>query len=217
MRMRLAALMCTTLVAIGVAACGGGSKTVTVEIPPRLDLSDFARVGLATFTVENAKGGLHELATRRFAEQVLEATRGVEVLELNDTDAVLQQSSESSFGPASARLVGSAHQVPAVFAGPLKVSNVKPSGGLTSFGLPHVEATVSVELTVALYSTQTGGTLWRAGAGACEKVGHLSIVRGEPSFSAKDPEAAYGRLVDRLIAVVSRDLYPTYERRTVQS
>ena len=104
MRMRLAACVCTTFLAIGAAACGGGSRTVTVEIPPRLDLSDFARVGLATFTVENAKGGLHELATRRFAEQVLEATRGVEVLELSDTDAVLRQASESTFGPASARV-----------------------------------------------------------------------------------------------------------------
>ena len=213
MRMRIAVWICAAVMATGAAACGGGSKTVTVTIPPRLDLSDFARVGLATFTVENAKGGLHELATRRFAEQVLEATRGVEVLELHDTPALLQASSESTFGPASARVVGTAHQVPAVFAGHLKVSNVKPSGGLSGFGLPHVEATVSVELTVALYSTQTGGTLWRAGAGAGEKVGHLSIIRGEPSFSAKDPDAAYGRLVDRLIAVVSRDLYPTYERR----
>jgi hypothetical protein len=213
MRMRIVAWVCTAVVAIGAAACGGGRKTVTVEIPPRLDLSDFARVGLVTFTVENAKGGLHELATRRFAEQVLEATRGVEVLELNDTGALLQQAAESTFGPASARIVGTAHQVPAVFAGHMKVSNVKPSGGLTGFGLPHVEATVSVELTVAFYATPTGGTLWRAGAAAGEKVGHLSIVRGEPSFSAKDPEAAYGRLVDRLIAVVSRDLYPTYERR----
>ena len=212
MRMRLTVWMGITAVAVGVAACGG-SKTVTVTIPPRLDLSDFARVALATFTVENAKGGLHELATRRFAQQVLEATRGVEVLELTDTSSLLQQASESTFGPSSARTVGAAHQVPAVFAGHMKVSNVKPSGGLSGFGIPHVEATVSVELTVALYSTQTGGTLWRAGSAAGEKVGHLSIARGEPSFSAKDPEAAYGRLVDRLLAVVSRDLYPTYERR----
>jgi hypothetical protein len=37
-----------------------------------------------------------------------------------------------------------------------------------------------------------------------------------PTFEAKDPNAAYGRLVDRLIAVVTQDLYPTYERRAVQ-
>jgi hypothetical protein len=194
-------------------ACGGGRQYTTVMIPPRLDLGQFERAALATFTVENAKGSLHELATRRFAEQILQAPQDVEVLELTGTDAVLRQAGEPAFGPGSARAIGAAHDVPVVFAGHLTVSNVKPSGGLSALGIPHFEATVQVELNVGLYSTQSGGTLWRAGSTASEKVGQLAIVRGEPSFSAKDPSAAYGRLVDRLVAVVSRDLYPTYERR----
>jgi hypothetical protein len=66
---------------------------------------------------------------------------------------------------------------------------------------------------VALYSTRTGGTLWRSGAAASERVGQLSISGGQPTFSAKDPAAAYGRLVDRLVASVSQDLYPTYQRQ----
>jgi hypothetical protein len=198
---------------VTAVACGGGKKYTTVTIPPRLDLGRFQRAGLATFTVQNAKGSLHELATRRFAEQVLQAPQDVEVLELTGTDAIVRLAGEPVFGPASARAVGTSHDVPVVFAGHLTVSNVKPSGGLSGLGIPHVEATVQVELNVGLYSTQTGGTLWRAGSTASEKVGQLAIVRGEPSFSAKDPNAAYGRLVDRLVAVVSRDLYPTYERR----
>ena len=52
----------------------------------------------------------------------------------------------------------------------------------------------------------------RAGSEASERVGQVAVVGGQPSFSAKDPNAAYGRLVDRLIAAVSQDLYPTYER-----
>ena len=116
--------------------------------------------------------------------------------------------------------MGSTHDVPVVFAGHMKVSNVKPSGGiiggLSSLATPHFEATVSVELDVALYSSRTGGTLWRAGASASEKVGSLIINRGEPTFSAKDPNLAYGRLVDRLVSVVSQDLFPTYERRVAR-
>lgn len=210
--MRIAMWVCVAAVAVSAGACSG-KQYVTVTIPPRLDLSGIERVGLTTFTVQNARGGLHELATQRFAEQVLEASRGIEVLELGDAGAILQQAGEPVFGPAAARAVGADHDVPAVFAGHLVVSDVKPSGGLTAFGIPHVEATVTVELRVALYSTETGGTLWRAGSTAGEKVGHLTIAGGEPSFSAKDPAAAYGRLVDHLVAVVSRDLFPTYERR----
>lgn len=210
--MRIVTWLCAAAIAVTAAACGG-KKYVTVEIPPRLDLSGIERVALTTFTVENAKGTLHELATQRFAEQVLEASRGLEVLELGNPAPILEGAGEPIFGPAAARAVGAAHEVPAVFGGHMKVSNVNPTGGLTSFGIPHLEATVAVELSVALYSTETGGTLWRAGSSASEKVGHLAVVGGEPSFSARDPRAAYGRLVDHLVAVVSRDLFPTYERR----
>jgi hypothetical protein len=204
------------LAASSVAAACGGRKYVTVTIPPRLDLARYERAALAAFTVENAKGSLHELATRRFAEHVLAASQEVEVLELGSTEPVLAQVGEREFGPAAAKSIGTSHDVPVVFAGHMKVSNVKPSGGIGGFGIPHVEATVAVELSVGLYSTRTGGTLWRSGASASEKVGHLSVAGGVPSFSAKDPNAAYGRLVDRLIAVVTQDLYPTYERRYQQ-
>jgi len=212
--MRFRHLTCAAVVLAAATACGGGHRAVTVTIPPRLDLRQYGHVAaLVTFTPQNAKGSLHELATRRFSERVLSASRGVELLELGDADPLLKRSHEAVFGPESAKIVGADRNVPVVFAGLLKVSNVKPSGGLSGFGIPHLEATVSVELTVALYSTASGGTLWRASSSASEKVGQLSMSGSVPTFSAKDPGAAYGRLVDRLVAVVTRDLYPTYERR----
>ncbi len=208
--MRISTWLCVAVLLAGfLVACGGKRQTIT--IPPRLDVSQYGRAALLTFTVENAKGSLHELATRRFAEHVLQASRGVEIVEVGHADAVLQRTGERPFGPVAAKAIGDAHDVPVVFSGHVKVSNVKPSGGL--LGIPYVEANVSVDLSVGLYSARTGGTLWRSGAVSSEKVGQLSIIGGEPSFSATDPNAAYGRLVDRLVAVVSRDLYPTYERR----
>jgi len=201
------------LVAV-VTACGGGHKASTVTIPPRLMLSDYGKAAaLVNFTAENNKGSLHELATRKFSEKVLGASRAVEILELGDPAPTMKDAGETAFGPASAKIIGATRDVPVVFAGVLKVSNVKPSGGITGFGIPHLEATVSVELQVALYSTKSGGTLWRDAASVSEKVGSFSMSGNVPSFSAKDPNAAYGRLVDRLVATVSRDLYPTYERR----
>jgi hypothetical protein len=91
----------------------------------------------------------------------------------------------------------------------------RPSGRVVGIQLPTLEATVSVELSVALFSTKSGGTIWRSSAIATEKVGQLSMIGGEPSFAARDPNAAYGRLVNRLVAIVTSDLRPTwhYERR----
>jgi hypothetical protein len=200
-----------TVAALGVVACGGARYT-TVTIPPRLDLAEWNRAALTTFSVENAKGTLHELATRRFSERLLHATR-LEILEIDPFDPALHQAGERTFGPATARAVGETHPVPVVFSGHLKVSNVKPRGGLATLAIPFVDATVTVDLTVGLHATATGGTLWRASGSLSEQVGHLTMVNGEPSFSASDPNAAYGRLVERLVAIVTRDLYPTYERR----
>lgn len=214
--MQLWARTCAVMVLVTLAAACGPKQpkqqVVTVTIPPRLDLTQHKRAALTTFTVQNAKGSLHELATRRFAEAALHA-QPVEILEVGEAGPVMQQAGESVFGPATAKAYGNSHDVPVVFAGHLKVSNARPSGGITGLTVPHFEATISVELSVALYSARTGGTLWRSGAEAAEKVTQLSFIGGEPSFSAQDPNAAYGRLVDRLVSVVSKDMYPTYERR----
>jgi hypothetical protein len=207
----------TVLLGMGlVAACGGsGTKYTTVTIPPRLDLTQYDRAAITTFTVENAKGSLNELATRRFGETVLR-TQKVELIEAGTVDDAMQKTGETTFGPATAKAIGNERDVPAVIAGHMKVSNVRPSGGLTSFAVPHLEVTLAVDLDVALYSSRTGGTLWRASSSASERVGQVSMSGNMPTFSAKDPNAAYGRLVDRLVAVVSQDLYPTYERRVVR-
>lgn len=46
-----------------------------------------------------------------------------------------------------------------------------------------------------------------------DAVGGLAVVDGEPHFSARDPKEAYGRLVDRLVLAVTRDLRPTWRRQ----
>jgi len=165
--------------------------------PPRLNLAPYGSVGLVTFSVENAKGALNELATQRFEEYMLAAQPGIEVREFKQA-------------PDSVQALGGDRGVPVVFQGHLKISNVKPSGGLLGLSLPHVEATVSVALSVWLVSTKTGGTLWRSSATSTEKVGQLAIIGGEPSFTARDPNDAYGQMVNHLVRAVTYDLRSTW-------
>jgi hypothetical protein len=209
--MSAARLVATALLAAVLAAgCGGGTHSVLV--PPRLDLQPYGRVGLFTFTAEGAKGSLNEVATEHFSEAMLNGQSGIEVLELGTEDTLLQRVGETEFGTAAAQAVGKERHLPAVFVGHLTVSNIKPSGGLLGLSAAFVQATVSVELSVRLLSTESGGTLWRSSAAASEKVGGLSMVNGEPHFAAKNPNDAYGQLVDRLVYAVTRDLRPTWER-----
>jgi len=188
-------------------ACGGGTRQVLE--PPRLDLKPYGRVGLVLFTVEKAKGSLNDLATQRFSEDILAAQPGIEVLELGAVDSVRQRVGETEYGPATAQALAG-RKIPVVFFGRLKISDVKASGGLAGLTMPHVEATISAELTVGLYSTETGGTLWRASGTASRKVGGLSIVGGEPYFSAKDPDKTYVAMVNDLVYHVTYDLRSTW-------
>ncbi len=205
----LSRLLPLALLLAGLSAGCAGKR---VLVPPRLDLQPYGKVGLVTFTVENAKGSLHELATQRFAEEVLAGQSGIELLEVGNTDSLVKRVGETQFGPGSAQALGQERDVPAVFVGHLKVSNVKPSGGI-GIGVPFVQATVSVELLVRLINTKTGGTLWRSSAAASEKVGSVALVGGVPNFSAKNPNDAYGRLVNQLVWSVTYDLRPTWRKQ----
>jgi hypothetical protein len=187
-----------------LVACGGKY----VWVAPRLDLQPHSPVGLVTFTIENAQGSLHEVATQRFAEAAFAGQENIEILELGDAESLLSRIGETELGPRAAQAIGEQHRVPAVFVGHLVVSNVKPSGGLTPFGGPRLRATVTVDLIVRLLSTATGGTLWSRSARATETVGEVGLVNGRPVFGAEDPNEAYGRLVDLLVDDVTMDLRP---------
>jgi hypothetical protein len=200
-----AARMAATLLLVGALS---GCSAKYVWLAPRLDLQPHTPVGLVTFTIENAQGSLHEVATQRFAEAAFAGQDGIEILELGEADAVLAAVGEPEMGPRAAQRIGTTYEVPAVFVGHLVVSNVKPSGALPPFGGPQLKATVSVELTVRLLSTKSGGTLWSRSANATETVGEVGLVNGRPYFGAEDPNDAYGRLVEQLVEAVTGDLRP---------
>jgi hypothetical protein len=201
------------VLAAALAVFGCASSHVVVQVPPRLDLVPYGRVGLVRFTVEGATGSLDELATQRFEEQLLAAQTGFEVLELGSADSVLRQTGTTELGAAAAESLGAQRGVPAVFFGHLRVSNVQPTSVLMGLAQGHVEANVSAELSVQLVMTKSGGTVWRSSARSREQVGQVSIAGGIPSFSARDPNVAYGQLVNHLVYAVTRDFRPTLQRQ----
>jgi hypothetical protein len=210
---RLPVSVSSLAVALFALAGLSGCSAKYMWVAPRLDLQPHSPVGLVTFTVENAQGSLHEVATRRFAEAAFAGQDRIELLELGEADEVLAAVGEPEMGPRAAQRIGTTYEVPAVFVGHLVVSNVTPSGALPPFGGPQLRATVSVELTVRLLSTASGGTLWTRSARSTETVGEIGLVNGRPYFGAEDPNNAYGRLVDELVVAVTEDLRPQRVRQ----
>ena len=199
--MRVLRVLICYFVVLALFGCGGGYHPARqrVLLPPTLNLVPHHNIGLFQFSVENAKGNLHEFATRRFEEYVLAAQSGIEMREFTSSDStrVFDSSNDTT-------------NCPVAFFGHLKISNVKPSGGLTAGLSPIVEARVTVELSVWLVNTRTGGVLWRRSSAETEKVGGLSFIGGTPSFSARHPNDAYGHIINQLVYNVTYDVRSTW-------
>ncbi len=79
--MRVFRVLVCSLTIVAVFGCGGSHRPLRqrVLLPPTLNLVPYRNIGLFEFSVENAKGTLHQFATRRFEEYVLAAQTGIEV------------------------------------------------------------------------------------------------------------------------------------------
>src|SRR3954471_21820624 len=182
-RLQYALAVCGTL---ALSACASKYS----QVPARLSLAPYGRIALVTFSTDQSNGGMSSLATQRCAEALLASQTGVELLELGSADSSLRDLSASTDGATLAQALGKRRNVPAVFVGFLKVSNMKPSGHLDGSGM-NVRAGVSAELTVRLLSTSTGGTVWRSSAAANGTVGRINITDRLPSIAIRDKEEAY--------------------------
>ena len=183
--------LCATL---ALSACAAHY----VQVAPRMDLGPYGHVALVTFRGANADSGVAGLATRRFAESVLNGQGSIEVLELDAADTTLKALADRG--------------VPAVFLGTLTLTDPRPSGHL-SMSSVSVRETVSAELSVKLVSTSTGGTMWRSSARTDGTLGRASLAGLRPSVSIRDKDEAYGEVVDRLVANVTQDFRPTWVKQ----
>jgi hypothetical protein len=195
--------------ALALSACAAHYA----QVPARLRLQPYGRVALVTFSTEGANRELSTAATQRFAEALLASQSGVELLELTSADSSLRTLAAAGDASALAQALGREKQVPAVFLGQLKMSDVKPHGMVSSAGRLNVRASVSGELTVRLVSTSTGGTVWRSSSAADGTVGKVAISGNLPAVAVRDPNEAYGEVVDQLVRDVTRDLRPTWVKQ----
>ena len=75
------------MVVAGGALAVAGCSSQLARVPPRMDLGGYDRVALVTFSADPAKNSLGQLATERFAEEVLTSQSGFELIELGPADS----------------------------------------------------------------------------------------------------------------------------------
>jgi hypothetical protein len=198
MRSRRTVLLHSAVVlacAVALPACAAKYA----QVPPRLDLTPYGRIALAEFAAAPEHRAAAVLATGRFAEALL-ASQRIELLEMGAADTLWQ-------------VLGDSAGVPAVVLGELTVTEERPRGSLSLAGL-DVRSTVVAELRVRLVATASGGTLWRASSRRRGTVGRVAVTgSGVPTMSVRDREAAYGELVQDLVADVTHDLRASWVKQ----
>ena len=185
-----------------------------VLIPPEIDLIPFERVGLISFSLENAAGRIDEIATQRFLQEIIFHQRGVQIIELGTIDEVLAKIGESGIGPDTAAAIGEQFEVTSFFYGKVSVSDVRPKIDINPFikGM-RVQAVFSISATARFLSTETGVTLWTDSVQMEDSLAYMSMGHGQvPYFDLRDQEDAYRELIESLIHELTKDFRPTKRR-----
>ena len=182
-----------------LAAC---SRT-RVLVAPAIDLKPRSRIGLVTFTAQGAKGALAVLATQRFEEHLLRAQPGIEIIELGVI--------EGPVDAAVAQKLGDERGLRSIITGNLVVSDVRPRVRITGGLRASAEATVS--LAAKMLSAESGATLWTQSSQLRQTLGSISLLEGVAVFDAKDPQDAYGEMVDQLVWNLTYDFRSTWVRK----
>lgn len=193
--------------------CGARRETVTVPVPPRIDLKQLETIGIIDFST-SSRGRLGPLATRRFTEAARYDQGVVRMLEFGSESDALRSVGSSDLSPESIKALGSEFGVQTILTGELTVSDVKPDVFISGLRSGSLSARVDATLAVRLVETSTGASIWSSSARSTQSVGHVSVFKGGGFvFDADDPERAYGDLIDSLVAQVTQDFRVRYERR----
>lgn len=185
-----------------------------VMVPPDVDLTGFDTVGFIAFTSET-EGNFDEYLNERFLEEISFSQRGVHFLELGTAEEVLQEIEHRKLDRDAIQEIGRKFNVDAVITGRLDISEIKPRVRVFNILSDlNVHADVDARITAKLFDTEHGSIVWTASARDRKTVANLSVAAGRPFFlNARNPEEAYGDLVDSIIFKVTRDLRVRYVRR----
>ena len=185
-----------------------------VLVPPEIDLIPFERVGLISFSLENAGGRIDEIATQRFLQEITFHQRGVQIIELGTMEDVLERIDKSAIDPEAIAAIGKEFGITSFFYGKIVVSDVRPRidiGALIKS--MRVQAVFSISATVRFLATETGATLWTDSVQREDSLAYLSMEQGRiPYFDLRDQEEAYRELIERLVHALTRDFRPTKRR-----
>ncbi len=206
-------LFAFTVLLIYLSGC---TKTITVELPPQVDLKSWPVIGIVDFAADTHKD-LAPAATQKFMMRIQSAQPGVRLLELGSKEQVLQALHRRELDPETIKSIGDKYGVQAVLLGRLEISDVKPSVAFSpDLTAASANASVNGELSAKLLETATGATVWSNGAHGKWSVGGVTLTSGGLSnVGFIDPKEKYEQMLRDLTWTATNDFRPRYEKHQV--
>lgn len=202
------------VLAATIVACSH-TRTVVVQVPPRVDLKPYGTLGIIDFS-SNGERTLSTQATRQFQEQVQEAQPGTRFLELGNRDAVLAGIGARDFNPEALRRIGEKYRVNAVVLG--EIVYAEPRTDIKVADITKLEGGMRSELRAdisgRLLETQTGASIWTRSAWSKRQIGTLSVSaeRGVSGSMKSNPRE---EMVPSLVYQLTHDFRPSSVRERV--
>lgn len=198
---------------LACSACAPTYHAPPVMVPPQIDLKPHELIGVVRFD-STAKGELGPMATRRFTEAARRDQGLVRIVDLGTRDQALQAVGRDRLDTDAVIALGHKYGVKTIVTGELAVSKVRPDVSIDSMlRSGTVTAQVDATLEVLMYEADSGAALWNRSGRATHSVGQVQVWGGKNfAFDARNPDEAYGGLVDELVAQVSRPFQVSWVR-----
>lgn len=199
---------------IGIASIVVSACASKVLVPPRVDLARYGTIGMIEFSSDDGEG-LGPLASQEFVAAIQSAQPGVPILELGEKGRVLRSVQRDALDPEAISAIGEKYRVDAVVAGDFDAEGVRPKFSMGSM-MKSMSASAYIEgvLIARIFEARSGATIWMNTARGRETVAHVDISKSSlPHFGAQDPGDAQGRLVRGLVARLTTDFWPHYEKQ----
>lgn len=157
-----------------LAGLWGCSNTVTVTVPPKVDLKRYGTLGLVDFA-SNYDAATGSKATREFLAHIHSAQPGTPLLELGSREALLAGVGGRQLDPDTLRRIGEKHKVDAIFVGDVAYSEKSDyTGDLTRLE-GSMRTAVRGDVSAKLLDARSGATVWSSSAWARRETNRINV------------------------------------------
>lgn len=196
-----------------VAGC---AETITVTIPPRVDLKAYPVIGVIDLSGQPTELGAN--ATQKLLANITSAQPGLKLLELGNRTQLLKEVGRRDLDLQAIKALGQKYGVSAILSGTVELSAPRSDLSIgTNLSSISAQSKIDGKMSAKLWETASGATAWSNSSWGSWKVSGVSLSQGGAiNVVSRTPQAERDKILMDLVRALDGEFWPTYERRKVK-